>query len=99
MGKLIRSMDWTGTPLGPIESWPQSLRIVVRIKAEEVLIRFADFIGVRRSELSVCTGITEVEGELSCLHLNRHGIGGRCCRRTMCSRSWILPSTIQTCAL
>ena len=26
MGKLIREMDWSRTPLGPIESWPQSLR-------------------------------------------------------------------------
>src|SRR5215210_8234760 len=25
-GELIRSMDWSRTPLGPIESWPQSLR-------------------------------------------------------------------------
>lgn len=22
MGKLIRSMDWAATPLGPIASWP-----------------------------------------------------------------------------
>ncbi len=26
MGELIREMDWAETPLGPIESWPQSLR-------------------------------------------------------------------------
>src|SRR5262247_484318 len=26
MGKLIREVDWTKTPLGPIESWPQSLK-------------------------------------------------------------------------
>ncbi len=31
MGKLIRSMDWTRTPLGPIESWPQSLRTTVSL--------------------------------------------------------------------
>src|SRR5882724_8386362 len=31
MGKLIRSMDWTNTPLGSIESWPQSLRTTVSI--------------------------------------------------------------------
>ena len=31
MGKLIRSMDWSKTPLGPIESWPQSLRTAVSI--------------------------------------------------------------------
>src|SRR5262245_34884814 len=26
MGKLIRETDWSKTPLGPIESWPQSLK-------------------------------------------------------------------------
>jgi len=31
MSKLIRSMDWTKTPLGPIESWPQSLRTTVSL--------------------------------------------------------------------
>ena len=31
MGKLVRSMDWTKTPLGPIESWPQSLRTTVSL--------------------------------------------------------------------
>jgi signal transduction histidine kinase/DNA-binding response OmpR family regulator len=31
MGELIRSLDWSKTPLGPIESWPQSLRSAVSI--------------------------------------------------------------------
>src|SRR5947209_782329 len=31
MAKLIRSMDWSSTPLGPIESWPQSLRTTVSL--------------------------------------------------------------------
>src|SRR3982074_545431 len=31
MGRLIRSMDWTQTPLGPIDSWPQSLRTTVSL--------------------------------------------------------------------
>ncbi len=31
MGELICSMDWTKTPLGPIESWPQSLRTTVSL--------------------------------------------------------------------
>src|SRR5947209_2352990 len=31
MGKLIRSMDWSATPLGPIESWSQSLRTTVSL--------------------------------------------------------------------
>jgi PAS domain S-box-containing protein len=29
MGALIRSHDWGATPLGPIETWPQSLRTLV----------------------------------------------------------------------
>ncbi len=29
MGALIRSMDWSATPLGPFERWPQSLRTSV----------------------------------------------------------------------
>ncbi|QJD96824.1 response regulator [Mucilaginibacter robiniae] len=31
MGKLIRSMDWSKTALGPIEGWPQSLRTSVSL--------------------------------------------------------------------
>ncbi len=31
MGELIRSMDWSKTPLGPIESWPQSLKTAINI--------------------------------------------------------------------
>jgi PAS domain S-box-containing protein len=31
MGRQIRAMDWSGTPLGPIESWPQSLRTTVSL--------------------------------------------------------------------
>src|SRR5262245_30222644 len=29
MGALMRSMDWSTTPLGPVEYWPQSLRTSV----------------------------------------------------------------------
>ena len=29
MGKVVRSMDWSKTPLGPLELWPQSLRTTV----------------------------------------------------------------------
>src|SRR5689334_8408710 len=28
-GALMRAMDWTASPLGPPETWPQSLRSVV----------------------------------------------------------------------
>ena len=31
MGKVIRSKDWSKTPLGPIEVWPQSLRTTVSL--------------------------------------------------------------------
>lgn len=31
MGRLIRSLDWTHSPLGPISSWPQSLKTSVSI--------------------------------------------------------------------
>jgi signal transduction histidine kinase len=31
IGALLRAMDWTTTPLGPPESWPQSLRTAVSI--------------------------------------------------------------------
>ncbi len=31
MGRLIRSMDWSATPLGPIKTWPQSLRTAVSL--------------------------------------------------------------------
>ena len=29
MGALMRSMDWSRTPLGPTSAWPQSLRTMV----------------------------------------------------------------------
>jgi len=31
MGALIRSMDWSATPLGPLHTWPQSLRTSVSL--------------------------------------------------------------------
>ena len=29
MGALMRAMDWSETPLGPVDTWPQSLRTLV----------------------------------------------------------------------
>src|ERR1700712_4663527 len=29
MGVLVRALDWSKTPLGPLRSWPQSLRTIV----------------------------------------------------------------------
>src|SRR4249920_1352382 len=31
LGRRMRAVDWASTPLGPVESWPQSLRTCVRI--------------------------------------------------------------------
>jgi len=31
MGKLVGSIDWSRSPLGPIENWPQSLRTTVSL--------------------------------------------------------------------
>ena len=31
MGSLMRAFDWSRTPLGPVEAWPQSLKTAVRI--------------------------------------------------------------------
>ena len=31
MGARIRNYDWAATPLGPVETWPQSLRTCIRI--------------------------------------------------------------------
>ena len=30
-GERMRAVDWSTTALGPLEQWPQSLRICVRI--------------------------------------------------------------------
>lgn len=30
-GALIRAFDWSTTPIGPVETWPQSLRIALQI--------------------------------------------------------------------
>ena len=31
MGELTRAFDWSGTPIGPPDGWPQSLRTALRI--------------------------------------------------------------------
>ncbi len=31
MGEIMRALDWSQTPLGPVEEWPQSLRTAVSI--------------------------------------------------------------------
>ncbi len=31
VGALMRATDWSQTAVGPVETWPQSLRVVVRI--------------------------------------------------------------------
>jgi PAS domain S-box-containing protein len=41
MGALMRAMDWSQTPLGPVENWPQSLRTAVGIMLSS---RYAMFV-------------------------------------------------------
>jgi hypothetical protein len=31
MGRLVRSMDWSKTPLGPIENWARSLKTMLGV--------------------------------------------------------------------
>ncbi len=31
MGERMRAIDWSQTPLGPVASWPQSLKTCLRI--------------------------------------------------------------------
>ncbi|MCQ1809949.1 hypothetical protein [Neorhizobium galegae] len=31
MAELVRTKDWSDTPLGPIDQWPQSLRTTVSL--------------------------------------------------------------------
>src|SRR5579862_5327277 len=45
------------------------------VEAEVVLVRLADSVGVQSAKLPIGAGITEIESELACLHLDRHGIG------------------------
>ena len=34
MGALMRAVDWSQTPVGPVSGWPQSLRTAVSILLE-----------------------------------------------------------------
>ena len=42
MGARMRALDWSQTPVGPIEGWPQSLKTVVRIMLDS---RYAMWMG------------------------------------------------------
>src|ERR1700754_3874176 len=42
LGELVASYDWRQTAVGPVETWPQSLRIAVRIL---VTSRYAMWLG------------------------------------------------------
>ena len=42
MGKRTRAFDWSGTPVGPVDNWPQSLKTVVRIILDS---RYAMWLG------------------------------------------------------
>ena len=44
------------------------------IEAKEVCRRLVDLLGMKRAELSVWSGITEIERELAGLDLYRHSV-------------------------
>src|SRR6187397_1095834 len=48
MGERMRALDWAATPLGPVGSWPQSLRSVVSMllpsKAQIILFWGPEFV-------------------------------------------------------
>jgi signal transduction histidine kinase/CheY-like chemotaxis protein len=50
MGERMRRLDWTQTPLGPIEDWPQTLRVCVSMmlasKAQIILFWGPEFVSV-----------------------------------------------------
>src|SRR5678816_2574178 len=60
MGELIRGMDWSKTQLGPMKSWPQSLRSAVSIllpsKAQIVLFWGPDLIALYNDAYSPVLG-------------------------------------------
>ena len=47
MGARMRNLDWSKTPLGPVDTWPQSLRSTVSMllpsKAQIVLFWGPEF--------------------------------------------------------
>src|SRR5438552_3219776 len=51
-----------------------SIGVVVQIESEHILGRLADHLGVNRAKLPIRTGVAKIEGELSSLDLNRHGV-------------------------
>jgi PAS domain S-box-containing protein len=61
MGERIRAMNWAETQLGPMESWPQSLRSAVSIllpsKAQIVLFWGPDLIALYNDAYSPVLGI------------------------------------------
>ncbi len=57
MGALMRAKDWSRTPLGPVEGWPQSLKTAVRIMLD-LALRHVDGLGpgARPSSTTTPTG-------------------------------------------
>ena len=50
MGERMRRLDWANTPLGPVDDWPQSLRVCVSMmlasKAQIILFWGPEFVSV-----------------------------------------------------
>jgi hypothetical protein len=56
MGALMRAMDWSKTPLGPVQDWPQSLRSALSIllpsKAQIILFWGPELVALYKTALA-----------------------------------------------
>ena len=53
------------------------IRIIGSIETKEILRSLVDEFRVKGAELSIRTGVAEIESKLSCLDLDGHGVGRR----------------------
>ena len=67
MGELIRSMDWSSTPLGPRADWPYPLQVITNISlsstfamailwGKELIFIYNDAYRIIAAEASPCAG-------------------------------------------
>jgi hypothetical protein len=61
LGELIRAKDWSQTPLGAVESWPQSLRTAVSMllpsRAQIILFWGPDLVGLYNDAYAPVLGL------------------------------------------
>lgn len=66
LGALIREKDWARTPLGPVESWPQSLRTAVSVALysdfASIVLWGAELVQIYNDPYRVLMGAKHPEG-------------------------------------